>query len=816
MIYRFVFSLLFLPLVTVAGLAQQSADQPVSFTQDIRPILSDRCFACHGPDANSREADLRLDEQEAAHDYAIVPGSLEDSEVWNRLTTHDESMIMPPPSSHKKPLDKDELDLIKRWIEQGAEYEQFWAFVKPKKQPLPEVENQRWAENFIDRLVFSKLRQWGLQPASPTDGRTLARRVALDLTGLPPSPEMIDKFLEQRKQLGHDQAYQQYVDRLLESPQYGEHMARYWLDAVRYADTNGMHKDFYRNHFAYRDWVIRAFNDNLPYDQFAKDQLAGDLYEEPTKDQLTATAFHRLHLIIDRGTALPEESFHKNVIDRVTSFGTAFMGMTLHCAQCHDHKYDPISAKEFYSLYAFFDNIDAAPETVAFPKNGLQPPFISLADEAQQNKLNEFDEQLRTAQSKIQQLEQQIKDNAQAQAADDVSPEQAQSLIEELKALQSQLKQMQEKKKRTQRERDAFDRSVPYAMVMRERNEVRATHILQRGQYDSPGEQVTRGTPSFLPPLVQTGENASRLDLANWLVSPEHPLTARVAVNRFWQQLFGVGLVKTAEDFGAQGEVPRHRQLLDHLAVEFVESGWDVKALMKQIVMSQTYQQASEASPEQIKSDPENRMLARGSRFRLDAEVIRDQILKTSGLLSDKMYGPSVKPPQPDGLWKAVTMINERFRPDSGDAIYRRSVYTYWKRGMPPPQMTILNAPTRDACIARRERTNTPSQALLLLNEPEYMKAARALARRAIELPEDQRIDFAWQQVTCQVPDQQEQSTLQELLQDAGQHYQQQPELAEQACAGIEGLDADAKQQLAAWTVVINTLYNLDITKSRN
>jgi len=496
-----------------------------------------------------------------------------------------------------------------------------------------------------------------------------------------------------------------------------------------------MHKDFYRNFIAYRDWVIRSFNDNLGYDEFLRYQLAGDLFPDASEDQLVASGFNRLHLIIDKGTALPEESFAKNVYDRVAAVGTVFMGLTVNCAQCHDHKYDPITQKDYYSLFAFFNNIDAAPETVRAPKNGLQAPFVPLKAGGQ-------------------------------------------------------------------------------AMVMRDRKDVRKTFLLKRGQYDDPGDEVFRDTPAFLPPLKKKAEVATRLDLADWMVAREHPLTARVAVNRFWQQFFGVGLVKTSEDLGAQGEVPSHPEVLDLLAVNFVENGWDIKDLVRDMVTSRTYQQASTATAETFQSDPENRKLARGARYRMDAEMIRDQVLSVSGLLSPKMYGASVKPPQPAGLWASVTMIGERYKADTGEAARRRSLYTYWKRGMPPPQMTILNAPIRDACTARRERTNTPSQALLLLNEQAYMNAARTLAQRILQEEDAERLAFAHETVTGKLPDAKEKAVFTDLLEAMKAHYQAQPDLAATLCAGTDAKGEDAVE-LAAWTLIVNTLFNLDTTKTR-
>ena len=567
-------------------------------------------------------------------------------------------------------------------------------------------------------------------------------------------------------------------------------MARYWLDLVRFADTNGMHKDYYRNSTAYRDWVIRSYNENLRYDEFIRYQLAGDLFADPSSDQLIASGFNRLHLIIDVGTALPEESFFKNVTDRVTAVGTAFMGLTVQCAACHDHKYDPITQKDYYSLFAFFNNIDAKPETERGLKNGLQPPVARIPTAEQKQKLQDFDQQ-------ILELDEKIKVEGTSE--------------DEVTELQSRVDSLKNEKKK-------LEGQIPQAMVMKERAEVRETRIMIRGQYDDPGEVVTRSTPEFLPPMKRSGEVASRMDLANWFIDKSNPLTARVVVNRLWQQLFGVGLVKTSEDLGAQGEVPSHPELLDYLVVSFVDSGWNVKSLLKQLVMSEAYKQSSHLNKDQFDKDPENRLIARGSRFRLDAEMIRDQILFTSGTLSQKMYGRSVKPPQPDGLWKAVTMIGERFKPDSGEEIRRRSIYTYWKRGMPPPQMTILNAPIRDACVSRRERTNTPTQALLLLNESEYLGAARNLAMTILvpkEAKPAQRIAFAYETVTSKLPDKEEQKMLYDLLQSLYKTYLSEPALADDVCDGLPIAKQEQRAKVAAWTVLVNSLYNLDITKTR-
>ena len=781
--------------------------QEVDFNHQIRPILSDRCFACHGPDANERKGDLRLDIADGPEGAyrtkgrftGIKPGSLDDSEVWYRIISDDEEEVMPPPDSHKPLLDDEEKELVKQWILQGAPYEDFWAFVPPAEENVPEVKDAGWSPQPIDRFVLAKLEANDLEPSSRADRRTLIRRLTFDLTGLPPTRGEIAAFLADES----PEAYTRLVDRLLASEDYGVHMGRYWLDLVRYADTNGMHKDFYRNFHMYRDWVIRSFNENLGYDDFVRYQLAGDLFDDPSQDQWVASGFNRLHLIIDKGTALPEESYTKNVFDRVEAFGTAFLGLTLQCASCHDHKYDPISQQEYYSLFAFFNNFDGASETVNRPRNGLQPPFAPFATPEQQKALAEMDRRIAAKQAELNAAKQAV-----AKAPDG---EEKKQLAAGQKGLEGELASLK-------KQRQAIDNAIPKAMVMRERAEVRPAYILNRGQYDDFGEQVERATPEFLPPLEKKAELASRMDLADWLLKPEHPLTARVAVNRFWQQFFGVGLVKTSEDLGAQGEVPSHPRLLDHLSHSFVSSGWDIKKLVREIVLSEAYQQRSDAPTERFKEDPENRMVARGSRFRMDAEMIRDQILLTSGLLSEVKGGPSVKPPQPPGLWKAVTMTGETFRSDSGEKIHRRSIYTFWKRAMPPPQMTILNAPIRDACTARRELTNTPSQALLLLNETEYLKAARSLAASLLEqeaLTPEQRLDRAWETITADLPDDRERAELLKLVDELEASYAANAAEADAMCEGLSGLDAAGKARLSAWTMAVSTIYNLDITKTR-
>ena len=772
----------------LAAVAQDGSSEAekVSFGQQVRPILSNHCFACHGPDERHREGELRLD----------VASNVDWDELVDRITSTDPDTVMPPPET-KKPLSASQIQTLKRWVRGGAKYEKHWAF-EPLAHRATSSEREKPLSRFIDRVVGNRLGTAGMAPAAAADKRTLIRRLTFDLTGLPPTLEQVRTFANDSS----DDAYERLVDRLLASPQYGEHVARYWLDLVRFADTNGLHHDHYRDMSPYRDWVIDAFNRNLGFDDFTKYQLAGDLYENPTTEQQIASGFNRLHLIIDRGTALPEESFNRNVVDRVTAVGTAFLGLTVQCAACHDHKYDPISQKDFYQLYAFFNNFDGGPETGGRGgtdfKRGLQQPYINLPDTDQSKRLADFESQLSELAKEIATL--------QKSGVKNTAPK---------------LKSLIAERKQTQQARDAYLLSVPAALVMSERSEPRPAHILVRGEYDQPGDRVQRNTPAFLPPMgseAKTG-TPSRMDLAEWLVDKSNPLTARVTVNRFWQQLFGVGIVKTSEDFGVQGETPSHPELLDALAVRFVESGWDVKALFRAIVMSKTYRQTSRASAEQYRLDPENRLLARGARFRLDAEMIRDQLLSVSGLLNPSMRGPSVKPPQPPGLWKLVAMpfsYPREFKADAGDQIYRRSIYTFWKRGLPPPQMTIFDAPTRESCSARRERTNTPLQALLLMNEQQYFAAARHLAAKLLarDVEDDERLTVAYETITSREPTPSVVARLNAALAEFKTLYRDDPASLRALLEGADSTTIDPVE-LAAWTMTVHSLLNLDATKTR-
>ncbi len=753
-------------IITVFCLAAAGVLQAIDFRNDIRPLLSDKCFACHGPGGKPK-AGLRLDSFSSATDGsrrggpAIVPGDPDKSPFIQRITAADEGDRMPPPESHKK-LNNREKALLRAWIASGAEYQTHWSLLPITDPTAPQADHKEWNNHPIDRFVWRALSRQTKVPSQEADRRTLIRRLAFDLTGLPPSLAEIRRFLADKR----PDAYERLVDDLLSSQHFGEHMARYWLDLVRYGDTHGLHADDYREMYAYRDWVIRAFNRNQPFDEFTVEQIAGDLLPTPTTQQLVASGFNRLHLSNSAGSALAEELYVNNVVDRVNAIGTVYLGLTVGCAQCHDHKYDPISQREYYQLFAFFNNLDGLSHT---ERKKSPPPFLGFPSEEQSERVAD------------------LKRKINAAGKDKLKRE---SLSKKLAALEL---------------------AIPTTLIMREREQMRPAFIYRRGLYDQPGEQVERRTPAALPPMDQ-GLPTNRLGFAKWLVDPGHPLTARVAVNRFWQQFFGVGLVKTSEDFGSQGEVPSHPELLDHLAHRFVANGWDVKELIKYIVTSRAYRQTSFASVAAHQADPENRWLSRGPRFRLDAEMLRDQALALSGLLDRSMYGRSVKPPQPAGLWQSVALKVSNTRvyvPDKGAATRRRSVYTFWKRSIPHPAMTIFDAPTREVCIARRERTNTPLQALVLMNEPQFFQAARELARQALDrqAPDNDGLRHAWEKVTGRPPD----SSELELLESGLDEFRQQFTATASVNLGGEKLTAEH----AAWTMLMNSLLNLDMVKAK-
>ncbi|RUL87359.1 PSD1 and planctomycete cytochrome C domain-containing protein [Tautonia sociabilis] len=1001
----------------------------VDYSRDIRPLLSDACFACHGPDQKSLKADLRLDQKASAFAdrggyAAIVPGDPEASELLHRIASDDELDQMPPPESNKR-LTPEQVELFRAWIAQGAPWEEHWAFVTPTRPDPPAVEDESWVRNPIDRFILHRLDREGLRPSPEAEPEALVRRVFLDLIGLPPTPEDVDAYLADDR----PDRFEQLVDRLLEDPRFGEHMARFWLDAARYGDTHGLHLDNYREMWPYRDWVINAFNRNLPYDQFIIEQLAGDLLPDPSLDQIIATGFNRAHVTTSEGGSIEEEVYVRNVVERVDATGSVFLGLTIGCARCHDHKFDPITQQDYYSLFAFFNSIDGNP----LDGNAkAHPPVVQVPSEAQEAERERLKAELASVTERIAAAVAAVdydpsRDDDQGEyvrredfvwvddalppgakpsgegdwsfvsgpqhpvfrgelahvrSADGLSqhdfteasqgllvgegdtlfahvfldplnppkelmlqwntgdwkhraywgenliefgedgtgerlfrgplpttgewvrlevpaaelgiapgtsitgmaftqhggtvrwdaagirtwtpqpgktyttlaswirdqkilgdtspaPEEIRKLVavepgnrtEQQKArlrdyfvehayapARAVLEPLLAERAAVEKARKELEDSIPTTLVWKEMAEPKPAYILNRGEYDQRGEQVGRAVPAFLPPMPD-GAPKDRLGLARWLVDPSHPLTARVAANRFWQQVFGVGLVKTSEDFGAQGEPPSHPKLLDWLAVQFQEDGWDVKQFMRRLVTSSTYRQTSRITPELLAKDPKNRLYARGPRFRLDAETIRDQALYVSGLLFEEVGGPSVKPPQPAGLWEAVGYTSSntaKFVADTGrEKVHRRSLYTFWKRTAPPPQMTTFDAPSREACIMRRERTNTPLQALLLLNDPQYVEAARALAERTMGeagSTTEERIVRMFRLATARRPEADELAQLTATYEDLIASYRSDVESARQLITIGETTpnpDLDPAE-LAAWTVIANTLLNLD------
>jgi mono/diheme cytochrome c family protein len=885
----------------VEGQVSGSDVAAIEFGRQIRPIFADNCFACHGPDESNREGGLRLDQREGAFAEAdsgsrpIVPGDVEASEIYARLITQDSDLRMPPVDSNKS-LRPDQIELVRQWIEQGAPWQEHWSFALPRQDAIPNVQDKTWPKTPVDSFVLSRLEPAGLSPSPPADRRILLRRVTLDLTGLPPTIEEMNDFLADDA----PEAMERVVDRLLQSERYGEHMARFWLDAVRYGDTHGLHLDNYREMWPYRDWVVRAFNTNMPFNQFVIKQLAGDLLPEATTEDLIATGFNRCHVTTNEGGSINEEVYVRNVVDRVTTTGTVFLGLTLECTRCHDHKYDPLTMRDFYAMFAFFNSLDGN----AMDGNAARhEPIVKLPTAEQEQRMRELSEQISDVKSQITSAVAAMRQDpslvggvgqdadrhgadAEAggsgalggQAAEPPAGKRggpsdgAGGLFETLAAwieaqhgedprglpdpiwraikagatgrTEDQLDQLRdyfvehactstratfeplhERLASLQKERDEIDSQVASTLVFKELMEPRPSFVLHRGEYDQRRDEVARATPAVLPPMsVDAPRN--RLGLAHWLVDGQHPLTARVTVNRLWQQVFGTGLVKTSEDFGSQGEAPSHPALLDWLAVQFVEDGWDVKAMMKRLVLSATYQQSSKVTPESAERDPANRLLSRGPRFRLDAEMLRDQALAVSGLLVNQLGGPSVKPPQPDGLWHAVGYSGSntvRFKADEGNAkIHRRTLYTFIKRTAPPPQMSTLDAPSRELCTVRRERTNTPLQALLLMNDPQYVEAARALARRVMAETSScqDRIDLMFQRCAARHPTPREATELREVVGDLWEQYREGTTAANLLADADQG-DHDAggessASELAAWTVVANLMLNLDEVITKN
>ena len=736
----------------------------ISYNFQVRPIFSDKCFKCHGPDANKRQAGLRLDIesealkalQEHPRAHALVPGKPNESELFLRVSSTDTSIMMPPQNSHLPALTEPEIAIIKKWIEQGARYEKHWAFIEPKKAEIPKVKNTEWPKNQIDYFVLQVLEKRHLAPNEEADKERLLKRVFLDIIGLPPTPQQTEKFLKDSS----PNAYEKAVDDLLQQPAYGERMAIPWLDIARYADSHGYQDDNYRTQWPWRDWVIHAFNKNMPYDQFISWQLAGDLMPNATKEQMLATGFNRNHKITEEGGVVDEEYRVEYVVDRTNTLGRGIMGVTIECAKCHDHKYDPFTQKEYYQMTAFFNNIKEVglEATVGGPETYAKNPRMEITKEDLQGILSFVN---KTDTNKLE------------------------------------------------------------VSVMKDRDTLRKSYILTRGNYDQHAEEVEPGTPASILPFPSTYPR-NRLGLAQWLFNDKNPLTARVFVNRIWQEFFGRGIVKSAADFGMQGDLPSHPALLDWLAVDFRENGWNIKRLVKQMVMSATYRQSAVISKEKLKTDPENIYLSRAPRLRLPAELVKDLVLASSGLLNRKIGGTSVKAYQPPGLWELATSgrgILASYKQDTGDAVYRRGMYTFIKRTVPPPNMAIFDASNRDQCEVKRSRTNTPLQALTMMNDPTVLEASVALSDQLLKSGNGSEvlIETAFRKIICRSPNQKEKTILSGYYQDKMEYYTKNKKAAEKAIiAGQYKATSKKSIQLAALMQVIEVMYNMEeaITKT--
>ena len=1036
------------------------AQDKVNFARDIKPLLAENCFACHGTDAKTRAADLRLDQREAAIEHgAIEPGSADESALVDRLFEEDPDAIMPPADSGKKLTDAQK-KLFKRWINEGAEYSEHWSLVVPQKSDPPKVKNESWIRTEIDRYVLARLESEGLDPAADADSKTLFRRLSLDITGLPPSVEDLESF-EQDFAARGDEAVSDWIDKLMERPAWGEHRARYWLDAARYADTHGMHFDNYREMWPYRDWVIKAYNKNMPFDQFTIEQLAGDLLESPTNDQLVATGFQRCNMTTNEGGTIDAENRAVYAADRVQTFGWVYLGLTTNCCQCHDHKFDPISMRDYYSLAAFFNNttepakdgnvkdgkgatlkvfseaqlkrldnikpeiaeakkvrddyragasgkfdswlaslpdadvseskaVSRADLVLQVPLNegtgnqiagpiGLESPvtvkkdlkwdtngkfgptvvlkkgntielgafqdfsftdsfsfgvwtratkklggaaIVARMDEGAKHrgwdlyhqngqyavhiidswpenalkirtkkpvaKINHWQHvvatydgsrkpegiriyvngELQETETEMNSLKPDAKLNTKTPlkigqrssgafyeggsvqdlriyraslSAEDVKLEMESGgdYIESLLALPTD--ELTDNQKQVvfnhylatedekypklaaavanlEKEEAKIRAKAPITFVQKEKPDSMAkTKMLMRGAYDKPGDEVQAATPVVLH-AMQADAPRNRLGLAKWVVDPANPLTARVTVNRCWQELFGHGIVATSEDFGVMGTPPSNQALLDWLAVDFRESGWDVKRMYKKMMMSSAYRQASTVTREKLLKDEDNSLVSRGPRFRMDGEMVRDYALVASGLYKSKMYGKGARPYQPVGIWEVVGMPGSdtrKYVQDKGDSVYRRSLYSFWKRMSPPPNLEAFNAPNREVCTVRRERTNTPLQALVTLNDPQFFEAARVLAENGIKFGEDDwqaSLSFVTRRTVCRSFSETETDIVKKDYEAFFDFYRENSEEAKKLIS-VGQAEADKSldvAQLAAWTMVCNQLLNLD------
>ena len=805
------------------------AQEKISYNRQIRPILSDQCFSCHGPDANKRKAKLRLDIREDAlkpaksDAIAIVPGKPDESELITRIFETEEDEIMPPPKTHKT-LSKDQKELIRQWIAEGAEYQGHWAYLPVVKPPVDAS-----VGNPIDTLVSARQKTLGLAPAAEADKRTLIRRLYADLHGLPASPAEVEAFAKDNA----PDAYEKLVDRLMAAPAYGERMAVWWLDLVRYADSAGYHSDKPRSVWPFRDYIIASFNQNKPFDQMTIEHLAGDLLPDASLEQKIGSGFNKLLLTTDEGGAQPKDYEARYMQDRVRAVGTVWLAQTWMCSQCHDHKFDPMLAKDFYSMGAFFADIDEG--IIASPEKG-----IPLADMEQQKKLTELEGQQKKlqmayddqSQEVMQRLEEWGKAKLKAGAKDawvktfsmPVAKRSDKDVKKALDVYKSDAPEFAAIKKQLEAAKTNFkaaDDATPYCIVTKATTNKRTVRILPRGDFlNETGEVVKAALPSYLPKPTIEGREPNRLDLAKWIVARDNPLTSRVLVNRLWKLYFGIGLSKSLEDFGLQGEMPPNAPLLDWLAAEVMERNWNVKDMVRLMVTSKTYQLTSVATPEMLTRDPENRELTRQSRYRLDAEFIRDFSLATSHLLVPTIGGPSVKPYQPDGYWENLNFPPRTWDVSAGEAQYRRGLYTWWQRMFLHPSMLAFDATTREECTAERTRSNIPQQALALLNDPSFVESAKAMAMRVMKEAsgdDTARLNWLWREVLQRPPTDSERATLLALLQKhrAEFHADVSAATAFSKVGSVPTTGVDAVE-LAAWSSVTRVVMNLHefITRS--
>jgi len=747
------------------GLENDGLPDKISYNFHVRPILSDKCFVCHGPDKNQLKAGLRLDHAEGAYAplketkgaFAIVPGKPESSELMRRITSQDADYQMPTPDSHLGALSEREIKILERWIEQGAVYEKHWALLSPVKSELPNVKEQNWVKNEIDYFCLAKMAEKGLDHNEEAGKEHLLKRISIDLTGLLPNEAEMDEFLNNHS----ENAYEKTIDRLLATPQYGEKMALYWLDIARYSDSYGYQDDNIRSQWPYRDWVIHAFNSNMPYDQFVTWQLAGDLLPNASKEQILATAFLRNHKYTEEGGVIPEEYRGEYGLDKVKTYTKGMLALTVECAQCHDHKYDPISQKDYYQLFGFFNNSkEAGFEGDVNASKPAKKPLLTLSDAEVKNILHFVNKR---------------------------------------------------------------DTSSVMVSVMGELDTPRTTYILNRGAYDKHGEVVKPAALASVMPFDTVQYPRNRLGLAQWTINQDNPLTARVFVNQMWQEIFGQGLVKTTGDFGMQGNLPTHPELLDWLAVDFMEHHWDIKRLVKQILMSATYRQSAEIKETHLAIDPDNLYLSRAPRLRMKAEFVRDMVLLTSQLLVKEIGGPSVKPYQPKGLWEGATSgrgVLKTYEQDKDDALYRRGIYTFIKLTLPPPSMIVFDASNRDQCEVKRSRTNTPLQAFIMMNDPTVLEASRVRAQnlQAENRSVDDKIAAAFRGIICRKASPKEMSILSDYYAEQLQRFRDKKLNALKTLAVGDSplnrtLDLD---ESAALMKVVNTIYNMEeaITKS--